>query len=118
MKYFIVLLTLVLSLISCDKKGEEKSTKVKKSEFWVRGNCDMCKERIEASLLTVQGVSAAVWNVDSKLLTVLYDTTATNEITLKQATAKTGHETKDVLADEKAHNELPECCKRNASEMK
>lgn len=118
MKYSIVVIAIFISLISCNKKGENNIDSSKKSEFWVRGNCEMCKERIETALLTVQGVSAAVWNVDSKMLSITFDTTKTNELLLKQTTAKLGHETKEIIADEKAHQDLPECCKRHAAEMK
>jgi mercuric ion binding protein len=111
MKY--LLFTSLLALIfSCSKMQN------KEAEFYVRGNCEMCKERIETSLKATNGVTNAVWDVKSSVLKVSYDSTLVKEMELHKAVASTGHGTKLVEMNGEAHDALPECCKVGASSMK
>ena len=72
----------------------------------------MCEERIENTTKKVEGVKEADYNVDTKMLTVSFDSTKANVINIHKAVAAVGHETKEVPMDEKAHEELPDCCKK------
>jgi copper chaperone CopZ len=71
----------------------------------------MCKQRIETTALSVKGVSKADWNVDSKVLSVSYDSTQTNSLLIHEAVANVGHGTKLVPMNQEAHDNLHECCK-------
>jgi mercuric ion binding protein len=82
----------------------------KESSFWVRGNCDMCKERIEKTVRAIPGVGMAAWDVESGMLKVNYDSTVVKEQALQEAVAGSGHATKMVPMNQKAHDALPECC--------
>src|SRR3989304_5851997 len=42
--------------------------------FKVWGNCEMCKTTIEKSLKKVVGIKSAKWNVETKMITVKFDT--------------------------------------------
>ena len=44
----------------------------------VQGKCEMCKKRIEMAALSVDGVTKANWNVDTKTAVVTYDDSKTN----------------------------------------
>ncbi len=90
---------------ACNKVSSEKE-----STFYVRGNCDMCKERIEQGVKTLPGISNAVWNSGTSTLIVSFDSTKVQELALHQAVAATGHGTKLVEMDPKAHAQLPACC--------
>ena len=107
--------TLLLSFLavltfSCSQTNTNKQT-----EFYVRGNCGMCEERIEKTVSAVPGVIKADWNVETKNLSVSYDTTKVNEMKIHQAIAHSGHETKLVESPKEAHDALPECCKKGAN---
>lgn len=104
MKQFIFILFISV-LFSCSKSAN------KEAEFYVRGNCDMCKERIETTVKTVPGIATANWDVNSSILKVTFDSTKTTELALHKAIAATGHGTKLVEMDTNAHDELPDCCK-------
>lgn len=91
---------------SCNNSGATK----KHDEFFVRGNCEMCKERIETTVKALPGVSNAEWDVNSKSLSVDYDSTKIAFMQIHNACAKVGHGTKMVEMDEKAHTGLPDCC--------
>lgn len=105
----IGIVLVLLTLPSCSKQGDTNST------FFVRGNCEMCKERIESTASSVKGVSQATWDIDSKQLSVVFDSKSTSEMDIQQAVAAVGHGTKAVAMDEDAHQELPECCQVKGS---
>jgi mercuric ion binding protein len=85
------------------------------AEFYVRGNCGMCKERIEETVKAVDGVSKAVWSGKDKMLSISYDSTKVNELQLHQVVAASGHETKLATSPDDVHDALPECCKKGGS---
>ncbi|HCS19320.1 MAG TPA: hypothetical protein DIW47_01955 [Bacteroidetes bacterium] len=87
--------------------------------FEVKGNCEMCKERIEASV-DVKGVKSAVWDVDTKIIVVVYDKTKITEEKIHGLIAADGHDTDKQTAPDKVYNKLPGCCKydRDKSEQK
>ncbi len=82
----------------------------KKETFQVSGECGMCKKKIETAAKNA-GATYAVWNVDSKKLTVKYNSTSSNTAKIQQAVADAGYDTKDVKASEEAYNKLHDCCK-------
>jgi copper chaperone CopZ len=101
----LLFVSLALGMIACSQSSN------KESEFYVRGNCDMCKERIENAAKAKPGVVSASWNVETSQLRVSYDSLKTKELEIHQAVAATGHGTKQVEMNEEAHKELPECCR-------
>jgi len=81
------------------------------SQFFVAGNCEMCKARIEKAAKSVTtGVANAVWDVDTKQINVKFDKSQIAEKDIVKAIAKAGHDTKSVKADTKTYDNLPACC--------
>jgi copper chaperone CopZ len=70
MKSFKYLFTIVMLITSFDVTAQVKN-KDSTVSFRVSGACEMCKERIEKSI-KIRGVRSADWNVDSKMLTLVY----------------------------------------------
>jgi membrane fusion protein, copper/silver efflux system len=85
-------------------------SKIVLTSFNVSGNCDMCKERIEKAALSVNGVTLANWNADTKKISVEYDNSRTDLTAIQQAIAKVGHDTELFKADDVTYKSLPECC--------
>ena len=83
----------------------------KNLKFWVRGECGMCKTRIEKIVNGIPGTSGADWNQKTKMLSVTIDKAKTNKAVIEKAVAKAGHATTSVKADQKAYDALPGCCK-------
>ena len=77
--------------------------------FRVSGACEMCKERIEETL-KIRGVRSADWNVDSKMLTLVYSPTIVSLLKVHKIIAEVGHDTEFEKARDAVYNELPECC--------
>jgi len=78
-------------------------------EFFVAGNCDMCRARIEKAAKTVGGVQEAAWNKETKQLTIKVGGTTT-KMDVEKAIAKSGHDTNTAKADSKKYESLPGCC--------
>ena len=85
----------------------------------VSGECGMCKSKIEKAAKTA-GASYALWDVDAKLLTVKYNSSATNAAKIEKAVAGVGYDTQNEKATEEAYKGLHGCCKydRTASSEK
>ncbi len=79
--------------------------------FAVKGNCDMCKKKIETAAKSIKGVNEANWQVDTKQLTIILNTDSINIQQIHKAIAKAGYNTELVKADEASYNSLHECCK-------
>lgn len=83
------------------------------ASFTVSGNCGMCKARIEDAAMAVDGVAHAVWDKDTKVLTMHFNGDKTNEEEVANAILVVGHDNEFGKASDAVYNELPGCCKYN-----
>lgn len=87
-------------------------------EIKVKGNCDNCKDRIEEAAKSVEGVTKADWDKETKVLALNFDESQTSVDDIEKAVAKAGHDTPNYKAEDEAYNKLPEGCKyREGSEI-
>jgi len=93
------------------------SAQVKTEEFKVYGNCGMCETRIEKAVNAVDGVTAADWNKETKMLKVSFDAAKTDVHKLQMEVAKVGHDTDMHKAADEVYNKLPGCCKYDRPAM-
>ena len=56
-------------------------------KFKVAGNCGMCETRIEKAAKTVDGVSAADWDKDTKMIEVTFDSSKSDIHKIHEAIA-------------------------------
>ncbi len=77
--------------------------------FMVKGECGMCKERIETTALKA-GTNSARWSAETQQLTVEFDTAKTNPDELLKKIAEAGHDNEKFAAPNNVYNELPSCC--------
>ena len=75
----------------------------------VSGECSTCKKKIESAAKKA-GATYAVWDVDSKELTVKYNSTSTNTAKIEKSIAASGYDTPDFKATEAAYHKLDKCC--------
>lgn len=106
----IVLAVLATLSFAISTQAQEKKNKNAKVDIEVKGNCDMCKKRIEKAALTVKGVKSANWHAEDQTLHLILDENKTTSIKIQEAVAKAGHDTKDVKATEEAYQSLHGCC--------
>jgi copper chaperone CopZ len=106
-KVFIVFLAMVTFAISAEAQEKSKNAKAR---FVVKGNCEMCKERIEKAALLTKGVKYANWNIDSKEFNCIYNENKVTVTDIKKAIAKVGHDTEEIKATDEAYKALHDCC--------
>ncbi|MCY4216111.1 MAG: heavy metal-associated domain-containing protein [Flavobacteriaceae bacterium] len=81
-----------------------------KANFVVFGNCTMCKERIESTVLNLPGMKYASWNMELKTLSIIFNQRKTNLREVQKAIAGAGHDTPLVKAEDSVYQALPLCC--------
>ncbi len=103
MKYFIV----SLLLLWVEASFAQTDTTV---TFKVYGVCaTYCKPRIE-SASKGKGVQSAVWNVDTKMLTLNYDPSKITVDKVQKRILDAGHDVENKKAKDIIYQSLPECC--------
>ena len=109
----IILSVFILSANALLAKGESDTL-----NFKVYGNCEMCQERIEEAL-DVRGVKSAHWNVESKMIEVVYDKSKITEDKIHTLIAEAGYDTDKKKAKDYDYKNLPGCCQyERAKEVK
>lgn len=109
MKSFKSLLAVIMMCVSFGLVAQENRAKDTTATFRVSGACEMCKHRIEETL-KIKGVRSADWNIDSKMLTVVYSPRSVSFSKIHKKIAEAGHDTELEKANDAVYNELPDCC--------
>ena len=104
MKNFFIIILAIFSLMAF--KNIQKPTTAK---FKVFGNCPQCKERIELAL-DVKGVKSAEWNVDTKIIEVVFIADKISLDKIHLLIANCGHDTEKTKAPDNVYLKLPDCC--------
>ena len=73
--------------------------------------CSTCKKTIEHDLSFEKGVKSSILNVETRELTVVYDSKKSNPDKIRLAVTKIGYDADSLKADPKSFKRLPECCK-------
>ncbi len=75
----------------------------------VYGNCGMCKTTIEKAI-NEKDVVEAVWNKDTKILSLTYDPKKTNRKAILKKVAEAGYDNEAYQAPKTAYDKLHSCC--------
>lgn len=114
-KVLAIALIFVGFSFSSNAEVNSKSDEIK---FKTSAKCGMCKKRIERDLGLTKGVEKATLNLDDKTVTVVYNANKTNPAKLKTKISKIGYDADEVVANQKSHDALPECCQKTAEAHK
>lgn len=96
------------------QEKEKEKKKVEEIEIKTSAVCGMCKDRIEEYMAYEKGVKEAGLDLETKVLTLKYQSNKTNPDKLRKAVTKIGYDADDLEADPKAYEKLPACCKKDA----
>lgn len=102
----VVIMTVLLSFTFTNTQAQTKNTKTE--TFKVYGNCGMCKKTIEKA--ANKNSAKAIWNEDSKALTVTYDSTKTNSTEILKRIADAGYDNDKFTAPDDVYKKLHHCC--------
>ncbi|MDG1146815.1 MAG: heavy-metal-associated domain-containing protein [Crocinitomicaceae bacterium] len=100
----------MLAFNSKAQSGREQTS------FKVYGNCGMCERKIEGAVNEQQGVFSADWNVESKKMTIKYDSKQITLDELKQLIADVGYDSDSHRSTDKKYNSLHGCCQYDRPE--
>ncbi|MDR1222763.1 MAG: efflux RND transporter periplasmic adaptor subunit [Tannerella sp.] len=90
---------------------EASSAENRHLRMTVQGLCEMCKERIESAAKSLNGVSSASWDPDTRQLHLHINPSKATEEEISQKLAASGHDTDRHKAPDSTYNALPPCCK-------
>lgn len=76
----------------------------------VNGVCGMCKTTIEKAVNSLEGIEKASWDVDSKVLTLTFNSELVTLKEINDAVNKAGYDTEYSTANEEAYRNLNPCC--------
>ena len=76
----------------------------------VRGNCGMCKARIEKAAVQVKGVKYAVWQAETEQLRLLFNAKKTTVDSIAASISAVGHEANGIPVKDEVYADLPMCC--------
>ena len=104
MKKIIIAL---FSILTINAWAQKETVQIKTSAECI-ANC--CKDRIEEEMQFTKGVTAVNLNVESQVLTVTFKTKKNSIENIRTIISNLGYNADDVMANESAHNALPNCC--------
>lgn len=110
-KYLIILL---VAFVGTAASAQDKNAR---ATIEVDGVCGMCKKRIETAAIKTKGVKSAVWNVETKECSLIFDERKTDVATISQSIANVGHDTKEIKATDEAYNSVHPCCLYRSEEV-
>lgn len=96
---------LLFSFSSCNAQIKNAKTESVK----IYGNCEMCEKTIETAG-NVKKIAKVDWNKDSKMATITYDSTKTNEDEILKRIALAGYNSDKFLAPDDVYSKLAGCC--------
>jgi copper chaperone CopZ len=96
---------LLFSFSSCNAQIKNAKTESVK----IYGNCEMCEKTIETAG-NIKKVASVDWNKDSKMATITYDSTKTNQDGILKLIALVGYDSDKFLAPDDVYNKLAGCC--------
>ena len=112
---FAAIMFSIFSINTSTAQTAHRALRAKTETIKVWGNCGMCKTTIEKTAKKA-GAKTANWNEDSKELKVSYAINKTSSAKIQEAIAKSGYDTQDFTADNKAYDNLHGCCKYDRKE--
>ncbi len=74
--------------------------------------CDMCKERVEKGLAYERGIRDVAVDLDTKVVTVMFKPAIISAYDIRKKISMLGYDADTVVADQRAYEKLPACCKK------
>lgn len=79
------------------------------NEFFVKGNCESCKARIEKAAKSA-GANSAEWSAEKQTVTLNFDSSKTSADQILKKIAEVGHDNEKYKTTDDVYKKLPGCC--------
>lgn len=103
----LILLMICLAFLTQGSYAKIKNPKTE--TFKVYGNCGTCKKIIEKAVKQNKDASG-IWNKDTKMLTITYDSKTTNADEILKRIADVGYDNDKFIANDAVYKNLDACC--------
>ena len=111
MRIVLSIMASITMLISVAQKEPVEVKDGYKIEIKTSGICEMCQYTLEKDMAFEKGVKEASFNLDDKVLTILYNPKKTDAQALRERVTKVGYHADTLARDPIAYDKLPMCCK-------
>lgn len=101
---------ITIALVAVMGISANAQNKNAKHNLTVKGNCGMCKDRIEKAAYGVNGVKVADWNEETQNLSIILNEKKNTVEVVEDAIVAVGHDTNAKKADDKVYTALAACC--------
>ena len=105
---------MIITLVMFAAAAFTQNKKIDTVRIMTSAMCTQCKERIESGLAYEKGVKDVSLDVETKVLTIRYNTKATSPADLRKRVSKLGYDADTIPANQAAYEKLPACCKKDA----
>ncbi|MAZ94349.1 MAG: hypothetical protein CMF58_07990 [Lentimicrobiaceae bacterium] len=115
MKSRIIILTITAMFLLMGLQSQETEKKEKQLitvEIQTSAVCGMCKEKLEHDLAFEKGVKYVNLDNETKIITIKFKEGKNTKEKIKIAITKVGYDADDIVANQKAHDNLPKCCQK------
>lgn len=85
-------------------------SQTKSAKIVVDGVCMMCEERIEKKAIDIKGIKLADWDLDNRVLKVVYNEKNITINEIHEFLGSIGHDTEKKIASDEAYSLLDPCC--------
>lgn len=101
----------VLSIAFCLFFASAVFAQNEKAVIKTSAQCEMCKETIETAMASLDGVKKSKLDVETKELSVKYNTSEVSLEEIRKTIAAQGYWADKVMPERDAYANLPNCCK-------
>ena len=108
---------LAFALVATLGISAQAQNKNAKHDLTVKGNCGLCKDRIEKAAYSVKGVKSAEWDESSQNLHIILNESKNKVDAVVNAVVAVGHDTNAKRADDKVYESLHSCCLYDRDEV-
>lgn len=114
MKKLLIILGVFAATTALSQQKPIKVADGYKIEIKTSAVCEMCKETIEQDLTFEKGVKTVNLDVDTKVVTIVYNDKKTTPEALRTRISKVGYNADEVKRDPESYKKLPRCCQDGA----
>lgn len=109
-KTLLTFVLAILAVFNVAQANDDKVVKIKTTAI-----CEMCKARIERTLGLSKGIKESNLNLKENVITVTYNANKTTPEAIRKTIINTGYDADGQVANQKAHDKLPSCCRKTAT---
>ncbi|MFN5912353.1 MAG: heavy-metal-associated domain-containing protein [Bacteroidota bacterium] len=103
-------LVMIMAVLTGLTMAQEKKSKSETAVIQTSAECGDCKNRIEEGLNYTKGVAFAELDLETKKVTVKFNSKKISLLQVKEKIASIGYSADEVKATQEAIQKLPACC--------